>query len=490
MRLKRFTALGLAMITAAGLIMGCGGDSGSAADSTVSDSGTAAGTETLAEINAKLSEITEEKLNCDVELTRIGFSSFMQQLNLMLSSGEEFDLFVPMADPLEYVTAGQLMPIGDLVERFAPNLYSQAEPERWANQTFDGEIYGLPINGAKAQDIGFGMRKDICDELGINVEDIQSMEDLHDVLVQVKENYPDMYPIVSTAGDMFGGSVFYIGQNSCGDTYNLTVLEDPFDENGQIVSFFETDLFKETCERMYQWSQEGLVMPDASTNTDNSTTLVSASKGFGYFQHMEYGWEQEATQNCGTEMVGWCYGTPTYTGGSMAWFVPASSGDPERAVAFYDLMYSDPTVANLVINGIEGKNYVVVDEEKGTIAYPEGMDASSNGWARLDWEWPNERIVYTMDGVTTDYEAMDAFEASAQIPVCLGFKFDSSNVMNQITACLNVYEKYVPALLCGSLDPETAIPQLNAEMEDAGIQDIVNEKQAQFDEWRAAQTAE
>ena len=58
-------------------------------------------------------------------------------------------------------------------------------------------------------------------------------------------------------------------------------------------------------------------------------------------------------------------------------------------------------------------------------------------------------------------------------------------MINQITGCLYVYEKYVPALLCGTLDPETTIPILNEEMEAAGIRDIVKEKQEQFDQWKA-----
>ncbi|MBB5266047.1 putative aldouronate transport system substrate-binding protein [Catenibacillus scindens] len=445
-----------------------------------------ADTQILEEVSAALSEITEEKLNCDVELTRIGFASYMTQLNLILSSGDALDLFIPMADPSEYVQTGQIQPITDLVERFAPNLCSSLEERDWMSMIYDGDIYGMPVNGEKGQILGFGMRKDICDELGIDYENFQSMDDLHDALVKVKEAHPDMYPVVSNAGDMFGGSTPYIGQDSCGDSNNLAVLEDPFDENGKIVSFFETDLFKETCERMYQWSQEGLIMPDASTNTDSCNTLVAAGKAFGYFQHMTPGWEIEATQNNGgIETVAWKYGVPTYIGGRSGWFVPTASGDPERAVAFFDLMYSDPTVANLVINGIEGKNYVFVDKENGVITFPEGKDATTNGYSRLEWAWPNERLSYTVEGLETNWEESDQFTESTQVPVCFGFKFDSTSVMNQITACLNVYEKYVPALLCGSLNPDETIPILNEEMEKAGIQDIVKEKQAQFDAWKA-----
>ena len=153
-------------------------------------------------------------------------------------------------------------------------------------------------------------------------------------------------------------------------------------------------------------------------------------------------------------------------------------------------MYSDPTVANLVINGIEGENYIFADEANGIITYPEGKDATNNGYSRLEWAWPNERLSYQVQGLEVDYTESDEFEKIAQTPVSFGFKFDSTAVMNQTTACLNVYEKYVPALLCGSLDPADAIPALNEEMKKAGIQDIVDEKQAQFDAWKASNTSE
>ena len=161
----------------------------------------------------------------------------------------------------------------------------------------------MPVNGEKGHTIGFGMRKDICEALDIDYENFQSMEDLHDALVKVKEAYPDMDPVVSNGGDMYGSSIVYLGQDDCGDTFNLAVLEDPFDENGQIVSFFETDLFRESCERMYQWCQEGLVMKDASFNTDSAMTLVSAGNAFGYFQQMAPSWKQPKIA-----VWKWCHG--------------------------------------------------------------------------------------------------------------------------------------------------------------------------------------
>ena len=68
-----------------------------------------------------------------------------------------------------------------------------------------------------------------------------------------------------------------------------------------------------------------------------------------------------------------------------------------------------------------------------------------------------------------------------------GFSFDATQVANEITACTNVVNKYHKALVCGALDPETTLPQFNSELKDAGIDAIIEEKQAQLDAWLAEQ---
>ena len=45
--------------------------------------------------------------------------------------------------------------------------------------------------------------------------------------------------------------------------------------------------------------------------------------------------------------------------------------------------------------------------------------------------------------------------------------------------------QYYCGLDCGSVDPETTIPQFVQALKEAGIDDIIAEKQAQYDAWRA-----
>ena len=56
-----------------------------------------------------------------------------------------------------------------------------------------------------------------------------------------------------------------------------------------------------------------------------------------------------------------------------------------------------------------------------------------------------------------------------------------------MTACVNVVNQYNLPLLAGIVDYEEVLPQFLAALEDAGIDKIIAEKQAQLDAWAAQQ---
>jgi putative aldouronate transport system substrate-binding protein len=446
-----------------------------------------ADSEKTKEISEKVSEITREKLNCDVEINRIGFGTYMNQLNLALSSGEQLDIFMPMQSGAFYANAGQIQPIDQYLLTSGKDLKEQISAEDFKCGSFAGETYGVPVNGTKASELGFVMRKDIADELGIDYKNMTSFEQLHDALVKVKEACPDMYPVVSDFGKTFGsGATLYLGQDVMAD--NLGVLIDP--TKATVENLYASDLFKERAEMMYAWAQEGLIMPDASTNSEAATSIISAGRGFGYFSHMKPGFENEVAAGTGMEMVTMKYTKPLSNTDNtgISWYVATNSVDPERAVAMLNLMYTDSEVANLLTYGVEGEDYKIIDEENGIVDYADGISAEKNLWMILPWSWPNEQIAYLMKGNSpTLHEEVVAFQKAAIQSAAKGFVFDNTPVVNQITACTAVIEKYDKDLLCGITDPSTTIPKFLEELKKNGIDDVINEKQAQLNDWLAKQ---
>lgn len=499
MNKKKAMALLLVSVMAGSMLAGCGSDNASSsndgssksADSSNQDSYTVkilapgdASTDDCAKISEAASKITEEKFNTKVELTRVGFGSYDQQVNLTLASSEKLDLMYEYCGNVtSAISSGQIVPITDYLDSYGSDMKSQISDSDWKCVTFNGDIYGVPANKEKATGWGFAMNKEMADATGIDYSSIKTEEELEPLLEKVKEMYPDVYPIVSHNGSM---SLMTDQDDLGGD---IGSLESASGDNTTVINYYGTDEYMNEMKLRYDWAQKGLIMPDASTSTENANSLIGAGKGFGRFTNTKPGIEKEMEKEVGKEVVVLDMVKPytTTTRVDIVWYVPHNSEKPERAVQVLNEIYTNPDLANLFINGLEGKHYEFVDKEKGIVNYPEGVNASNTGYTSLPWAWPNETISYIWEGLDSDiWDQIQEFNKDATVSPAKGFAWDNTEVQNEVTACANVVAKYGPALECGSLDPETTIPKFLDELKAAGADTIIAEKQKQLDAWLEA----
>ena len=499
MNKKKAMALLLVSVMAGSMLAGCGSDNASSsndgssksADSSNQDSYTVkilapgdASTDDCAKISEAASKITEEKFNTKVELTRVGFGSYDQQVNLTLASSEKLDLMYEYCGNVtSAISSGQIVPITDYLDSYGSDMKSQISDSDWKCVTFNGDIYGVPANKEKATGWGFAMNKEMADATGIDYSSIKTEEELEPLLEKVKEMYPDVYPIVSNNGSM---SLMTDQDDLGGD---IGSLESASGDNTTVINYYGTDEYMNEMNLRYDWAQKGLLMPDASTSTENANSLIGAGKGFGRFTNTKPGIEKEMEKEVGKEVVVLEMVKPytTTTRVDIVWYVPHNSEKPERAVQVLNEIYTNPDLANLFINGLEGKHYEFVDKEKGIVNYPEGVNASNTGYTSLPWAWPNETISYIWEGLDSDiWDQIQEFNKDATVSPAKGFAWDNTEVQNEVTACANVVAKYGPALECGSLDPETTIPKFLDELKAAGADTIIAEKQKQLDAWLEA----
>lgn len=499
MNKKKAMALLLVSVMAGSMLAGCGSDNASSsndgssksADSSNQDSYTVkilapgdASTDDCAKISEAASKITEEKFNTKVELTRVGFGSYDQQVNLTLASSEKLDLMYEYCGNVtSAISSGQIVPITDYLDSYGSDMKSQISDSDWKCVTFNGDIYGVPANKEKATGWGFAMNKEMADATGIDYSSIKTEEELEPLLEKVKEMYPDVYPIVSNNGSM---SLMTDQDDLGGD---IGSLESASGDNTTVINYYGTDEYMNEMKLRYDWAQKGLLMPDDSTSTENANSLIGAGKGFGRFTNTKPGIEKEMEKEVGKEVVVLEMVKPytTTTRVDIVWYVPHNSEKPERAVQVLNEIYTNPDLANLFINGLEGKHYEFVDKEKGIVNYPEGVNASNTGYTSLPWAWPNETISYIWEGLDSDiWDQIQEFNKDATVSPAKGFAWDNTEVQNEVTACANVVAKYGPALECGSLDPETTIPKFLDELKAAGADTIIAEKQKQLDAWLEA----
>ena len=357
----------------------------------------------------------------------------------------------------------------------------------------NGKIYGIPTYKPIAITPMVVYRQDIADKLGIDMSKVKSIDDMTAVLEQVKKAEPNMTPLAPVQTGEIGISTNY------GNVDFLT--DDRYKPTGVLIGddttvqdLYSSDLFKKRCELVRSWYNEGLVMKDAATTTSAAAELMSSGNYFCYIAGYSYPEKDTAASlqaQCGKNQIGAKIIGDAYLSTSdinaVSWMVASTSKAPEAALKFLNLTYTDENIINLLIYGVEGRDYVKNDD--GTVSYPEGQDASTVPYtAQLSCgTLGNYFKMYPMEGTDPNSVAWELEQnKSAKTSPAMGFTFDAGNLKTQYTAVDNVISQYLPGLICGSLDPDTEIAKFVQALNDAGYQDILKAKQEQLDSWKSA----
>lgn len=449
----------------------------------------------IAQVEEAMDKILEEKFNVNVKLSFLPYSSYADQISLMLSSGEGVDLLpVYMVNYTACADSGQLYPMDDLIEKYGQGIIEQLGWDNINCGRVGGELFGLTEGRDLAASQGFEYRLDLAEKYNLDMDSVKTLEDLHDVLVTIKEKEENCWPVAVSAGE----NIRNWGWDSLGDEMvNLGVLPDMATDT-TVVNLYETEQYKNLVTTMYNWMQEGLIQADAVNTTETATTLQDAGTAFGSFVNLKPYYAEENNANLqnpiGTvELIPALASTDRVTMG--LWSIAGSCEHPEAAMKTLNELYSNPELSNLYMYGIEGVHYEVIEEGAVTngqdrINYPDGLDATTTTYRKSGtWLMPNQFIgdIWGTDLPADYWDATKTFNEESQKSAAFGFSFDATQVANEITACTNVVNKYHKALVCGALDPETTLPQFNSELKDAGIDAIIEEKQAQLDAWLAEQ---
>jgi putative aldouronate transport system substrate-binding protein len=433
-------------------------------------------------VEAEISKITKAKINATVKLLPIGISAWAQQTNLMLAGNEKMDLMVSSSlfNFGSQVAKGQLEPLDDLLKKHGQGIVDVVGQKLIDGSIVDGKIYGVPSLRDIGGDFGVIMRKDLVDKYKIDLSKIKTWADLEPVFKTIKDNEPGLAPLAHQANTKQTATNIYAANvDSLGD--NLGVIADA-GTSTKIVNLFETKDFTESVALTRKWYQAGYIMKDAATSQETGSNLVKAGKAFAYTSNMKPGFEQQEANITGKEMVAVRLTRPLADSVSITGFmvsITKNSEDPERAMQFMNLMYTDKDIANLISLGIEGKHYV--KKSDNIIALPEGVKQS--GYAFNQWEVGNNFLTYVWEGTDPNiWELMKKHNDNAVKSTAIGFTFNVEPVKTEIAAATNVLNQYKVGLESGTLDPALT-GEFNTKLKAAGLDKIIVEKQKQLDEW-------
>lgn len=449
-------------------------------------------TETLDTVEEEINKITREKIGVEVELMPLGIADYSSKVSLSLQGGDQIDVFESLGDFNTSVSSGMAYDLTELMDTCAPETKELLGEDILNACVKDAKLYGIPSYKPYALTPMVIYKQEIADELGIDMTQVKSVYDLTDVLRKVKEAYPDMAPLVPVQQGTSGinltiGNVDYLTD----DYYSPKGIL--LGDDMMVQDYYGTEEFANASTLVRTWYNEGLILQDAATTTSTATELMSADNSFCYVAAYSYPTEDTAASlepqvggtPLGAVQIGDAY-LDTTSVNALSWMVSSTSKAPEAALKFLNLTFTDKDIINLLIYGIKDRDYVA--SEDGSVSYPEGQDASTVPYtAQLSCgTLGNFFMMYQMGSANPESLVWEEEQnQQAKKSPAMGFTFDSSSVKTEYTAVTNVIQQYLPGLLCGSIDTETALPEFRGKLAAAGLDTIIAEKQKQLDEWLA-----
>lgn len=441
----------------------------------------------IASVEEAFNELTMEQLNMKVDLQPMSFGTVRDQIQMILSSDDKLDVF-PMngANISSYIDAEYIVDISEYIEEYGQDIIEIVGEEDLGCLRLDGFLAGVPTMKERTRPTVVCMRTDILNETGYTAEDIQTAEDLTKVFAKVHELHPEM-----TA---FGGSSGLTYPSLCVTSYADSIDGNNFGvllDSGQSLTFenwYESETFVEACKLARSWYEAGYVSADMATSSDNGESLMRAGNLFSFMCPGKPNSKQEKDSMTGYDTTCILI-TPdlctTSRTNVTAYAVASNSKNPAKAVEFLNWVYKTKEANDLLNWGIEGKDYVVLED--GTIDYPEGVTEENVGYHQdYGWGQPNQFNSYVWTGNSPDvYDTYQEARDNAIVSKAYGFIFDSAPVLDEISALKNVTSEYEVSICTGSVDPEQALAEFNEKLYATGLQDVIDEKQRQFDEWLA-----
>lgn len=513
--MKKITALLLCMVLLATIFVGCNQSGQTSSDGTTSTSAADSGSDTPApapsgepsnitlviygDKNDRMSTFTAEEipkyvadkgLNINVELQVLPWSDYATgQTELKLASGEEFACYTDIAFMSRSIGKGYIQDLTEVINQYGGNLLRELEQLSFDAFSSKGMYYGIPIGNKPNASEFFAVtvRQDLLEEAGMT--ELKTLEDVESFYTATLPNYPDYFGYCDGSPSDTYGAVRMMSRLVSDKNMlflNELIFTDASADDDVIYSYFESEEFKEYAAIALRWNEMGII--DKQVISDAAIAGSKFMAGQGMFRNGNAGrtWEEllNIRNNVGdaklkSYFIGDANGRPLVSRGtySTAFQVSTNVKNPEAYVQFLNLIYEDQASFDFFTYGVKDVDYEL-DENERIINKKNDM-VFLHEWAttHVDYmRFPD----YVEDDVISDYKSWN----DGCIPQKdIGFAFDLEPVKDIYAQLQNVSTEYLVPIALGFADYETAFPEAQKRLKDAGIDEYVAEYQRQFTEF-------
>ncbi|MGG5460699.1 ABC transporter substrate-binding protein [Clostridium sp. B9] len=474
---KRFLVLTLAAALFTGGLVGCGSNStggGEASKEPVNlvwyTIGAPQADDSLVE--EKINEYIVDKIGATVSIKRIDFGDYDQKMNVIVNSGEPYDIAFTCSWANNYnvnARKGAFKPLNDLVEEHGKEVYEAVDERFWEGTKIDGEIYGVPTS----KEIGLApywiFNKELVEKYDVPYEEIKTADDLEPWLKLISEKEKDVVPLFLT--NDFGVPVAF-------DKVLKPLGINLVDGELKVENMFETEETVNFVKKMNEFYENGYINKDAAVNTDTAKRntyewFVTKADGQPFAENI---W----SENFGVDVVvtpaSDPYVTTESTTGAMN-AISSQSEHPEEAMKFLNLLNTDEYLRTLAGFGIEGTHYNMVDGKLELTGARDRYTVPTFAQGNLFITPP------LVEEPENKWEVFKEFNDNSKTSPALGFSFNTESVSTEVAAIANVMKEYEAILVTGSVNAEETLAEMNKKLKDVGLDKVQAEMQKQLDEW-------
>ena len=442
--------------------------------------------EDLDKVIDDLNEKIEEKINVRLNLDVIPQGEFSDKMKLKSTAGEDYDMVFTsnwLNQFSENMSREAFLPLNDLFAEYGQDI-AEIVPKWLLDVGYvNGELYAIPNQQIEARQLGIAIQKEYADKYGFDKTSLKDVREIEPFLDQIAKNEPDKFPIDMRVTPVLEAGYEDIVKTTApaGNVPDCVVMKKG-DESCTAISI--NDVVADELRFENDWYQKGYIRQDIATVVDN-TADVKANRYVCTMTAYKPGWDAEFTNRQGVEYITvpieGAY-VKAVSGAETMTAFNVNSKHPEEAMKLLNLVYSDKEIYNELLFGIEGEHYKKTGENSVEV-----IDSTKYDFSGYGWMLGNQFNAYYLPGQAEGvWEQTDELNRAAEVSPLRGFVFDPSNVQSQIAQVGSVVKEYANGQYTTN-DIEAYIAERSEKMDQAGLQDIVDEVQKQIDEWMANQ---
>lgn len=421
----------------------------------------------------KINPYLAEKIGVNIDMEVISWADWDNRRNVIVNTNEPFDIiFGNMNVYNTDVKLGAYLDITELLETAAPELKAMIPDMFWDACRVDGKIYAVPTYKDNAQTNYIIWDKELLDANNIDASKATTFESMTPIFAQLKDKASTAVFPLSKSGATY--LLYQYDQMSTGLPAIGVRHDDP---EGKVVAVLEQEDVQGYLNTFHEWYQAGYINADAATlPEDNKYKVCSIAQGWSGAAATTWG------PNMGVEAVAYQWGEGVVSNetvrGSLN-SVSVNCEHPEKALAFLQLINTDPYVRDSFYYGLEGDDWVYTEDGR---VHRNNADWTMAGYTQATFF----NVTITDDLDFNQWDEVKELNEKAEPSVLLGFNFDTTAVQDQLMSCIEIFNRYKGEILSGTTDPAESVPQMMQEMRDAGFDEIAAEAQAQVDAFLAA----